>query len=555
MKRDRARTTPQAPPPPSGFDAHRLTQLAYASLLAVAVLLTALFAGRWVQIQKEFAQASDRFGYLQMAADIRHGSAPHGLPRFTFDSPHARQMLAFLQQHGQAVENTGAAGPDGYHYVPTTNQIICQYPPGAGVMLSLLPPGAAVITWRMTAMGALALLGLWASLRTIRSGAPKLPAAVMVLAVTCGMCIIPLTTSFSVDLLLLPMAVVVLAALESRRGGWLGWALSALAGGMLGWAVVVRLAAVLFLPGILVAAAGGHGGGWRKGLVRLAVVTAAFALGVAPLLIHQHALTGGWLHATYTPVDAAPPSLHYVAANLAYYLAGDGSDLVYFLLVGLAAGALWIATWRRIDWQQSAWRLAAVLLWLLVPTAYFATHAIVTPYYQFPTLFVTLLGLAWLLRREGEKGGGEAAVAGWRRALRVPAAVGLLLFIFLQSAIFPSPDDRQVRASLKPDTTPPAALTDPAAWVLADRLSGTLWHYNGIAAVNPLALNGPTQTEFFAWLKARGEKVYIVEDNAPMAELMHRLNQAGIEFSLVGTYADLPEGTPFTKVYQVKWPG
>src|SRR3954470_24315839 len=68
----------------------RMWVVVYVLVLLLPLLRCAAFAWHETSRQAEFAQAGDAFGYFQMAQDIRRGAAPHGLPRFTADSPHAR---------------------------------------------------------------------------------------------------------------------------------------------------------------------------------------------------------------------------------------------------------------------------------------------------------------------------------------------------------------------------------------------------------------------------------------------------------------------------------
>ena len=533
-------------------EARDLPLLVFRVALLMALAISTVFAVWHTVIQGEFAQAADRFGYLQMAADVRRGGAPGAGPRFTFDSAQSRLMLDFLRARGLPLDNAGAAGPNAYHYVAATDQIICQYPPGVGLMLSLLPEGRAVVSWRCAAIALLAGLGVWSCLRTGAEGGTLLAAAVMALAAMCGMLIVVLAVSYSVDMLILPLTAAAAAAWGSRRPGWAGWILVLLAGAALGWAVVVRLSAALFLPGFLVLAwsAGRGTSGVRRGAGRVAALLGAFGAGVLPLLFHQRALTGSWFHSTYTPQDASAPAWSCIGGNLAYYFAGSGSDLIWFLFAGAAAlGVGIVATRKSPAWAGALPGIGAMLLWFLIPTAYFAAHKVVTPYYQFPTLFMSLLAMALILRQSG------AAAQGSGDALVRTGAWILAALLLARVMLLPWPSPELERLSAQPDTTPPAALRDGRAWILADRLSGTLWYYDGIPSLRIANLDAPTRQAFFKYLQTRGEPVYLIVDNGMMADLAHELQAAGATFSEAGNYCPLKRGeaAPFTAVYRVQW--
>jgi len=190
-----------------------------------------------------------------------------------------------------------------------------------------------------------------------------------------------------------------------------------------------------------------------------------------------------------------------------------------------------------------------MLLWFLVPTAYFATHKVATPYYQFPTLFITLLAMALLLRQPG-------AITNRGGNILLQSGAWILAALLIARALFlPWPSPELERQSAKPDVTPPAALRDPHAWILADRLSGALWYYDGIPSLNITGLDAPTRAAFFKYLQARGAPVYMIVDNMAMVGVAQELKGTGAACAEAGHYCTAKSGqpAPFTAVYRVNW--
>jgi hypothetical protein len=235
-----------------------------------------------------------------------------------------------------------------------------------------------------------------------------------------------------------------------------------------------------------------------------------------------------------------------LGAKAAYYLSGDGSLLNWALYAGMvAAGALVLASGKGRD--AARWMLGPILI-LLVPTAYFLTHPISTPYYQFPTVEMALLALA----AGAAMVTSEARPAKQTGGLVITAALLLVTAIQVTVAMFPP----KKIFSDKPETARKLTLPDEVkasrAWVLADRYSGTLWLTHGVYAMNMTKADAPTRAVMWDAIKSRGGAVYVVDDR-PTPEikagehvLLQEARTRGGKVEVAGEF----EGA---KVWRVTW--
>jgi len=552
--RERNGLNTQQASPQKNAGAGRLFVLIYCVALAMAVLASAAYAWEETSREHEFAQASDQFGYLEMAQDVRRGSAPHGLPKYTVDSEHVRLTIDFLKARGVEVSNNGTMGPNGYHYFAGSDKVICQYPPGAGFLLSLFPEGHALFAWEVVTIALLcagAAWGIWRAM-ALQTAAAAFSAGMACLAVQGGLLILGLAVSYSVDLLCVPMLLALLAVFIAREGENWKWIVgrALVCGAAVGFATLVRLAAVFFLPGFLMLLLGVPG---RKKSLPIAAFLLGFLLaGVVPLMVHQHGLTGSFFSPTYTPADASPPSFASIKTNLYYYFLGDGKNMALWLAVGAIGFVLWAVGQRRggddaaASDRRERWYAAAAVTFWLVPTVYFLTHTIVTPYYQLPTIFVCLAAMALAVMR------GRPMRHAWLAAFGAAVTGGFLLFV--AAYLPPLVDESQYLV----DTALPVGMDDPHAWIVGDRLLGTLWYYHGIAGQQIDGMDPATRNAFVEFIQERHEPLFVMADNPAMENVVRELQGNGVALRDAGTFAASKmrreKRSENVTVYRVEWP-
>lgn len=546
---------PDAGGGPRGPLAAALAGVWFAAL-TVGMVAAIFFAWRHTSYVEEFPQACDSFGYLQAAEDIRLGHAPHGLPKFTAGSARIDALVTYLKSaHVAPPAWEGLLGPQAYNYCPSSGKIINQYPPGVPLLLALFPPGRALASLYTIALLALASAGVggiaglacqyWRTRSVLSLGAAGGWAAGVQLALM----LLGTTVSYSVDFLSVPMlaALGLLYLAHGRRGGWM-LLLAALAGACAGYAVLMRMTVLLFVPGMVVIVwAGAEALAPRLARVG-AFLGAVFCAGVLPLMLHQRALTGSLFISTYGRRDATAPTLDVLGTNFAHYFTGAGSLGNWALLVTLlAAAAAAILAWRNRTASRGifAWLVGAAVLFV-VPTLFYLTHATTTPYYQLPTVLVTVLAVALGLAVGGRESGPGAGL--------MPRGGGLIVLLALLTpgiahvviACIP-PTLQHVDNAPPHNLVLPQPLLQPNVWIYGERFTGTLWYYHEIHAQNPL--QGTPQTRYLLYRFAfdRGEKQYLIYDVDTLKPVVQEAARAGATFPQVGTC----DGRP---IVEIVWP-
>jgi hypothetical protein len=519
----------------------------YIIAVSVAVAVTTWFAcGKAANIP-EFAQAGDTFGYLQMAADIRRGTAPHDLPRFTFDSTQSRLLLDYFQsQHSPLEQYQAMLGPNAYHYHPETGLIVNQYPPGVGLLLALFPPGHELHT--ISGIVAAALLSFaaaifgWVAWRGRRGEiASKAAAAGFVgLAVMIGLLMFGISVSYSIDFFCLPLLLIFLAIhFALRRNDAWGFVPAFIAGSLFGFLILSRLAAGLFVFGFLTLLWQRGRTGWQKPAIFLA---GAVLVGIIPLMIHQNALTGSPFRSTYSGGDTGAPSLEYVAKNAAHYFSGDGSTFSLIALIAIAVfyllllGRLRGAKENPESTILSRYALALPIFWA-VPTAFFLTHPIATDYYQLPTLLVCLFAMAFGVLGPALAGKEDEPHFFDGRIATASALIVAITAAWYASVLPPVPTAESIRP---PVLNSPAFLRDPRAWIFADRFTGTLWYYDAIPAHEILFVNPDARWQALQFIANRGDTPFLLVDNPAVEPVLADLAHRGAKLIDAGAFGEQP---------------
>jgi len=311
----------------------------------------------------------------------------------------------------------------------------------------------------------------------------------------------------------------------------------------------MRVTALLSLPGFQALCAVGAAR-WRGHRGRERVVGGtAFLAGILPLMLHQKKLVGSMLRSTYGLRDLTAASAEYVAKNFEYYFVTDGALgnwALWMGALGFAAGVIYVMSQAGeaggAGRKLRAWGMGAAVLFA-VPTIYFLTHRVTTPYYALPTLLVTVVTMGmglWDAAREGSlegKGKSDGMVMARKIAVVAMVLPGVMHII---AASTPS-NLAQMAEVAKRDLTIPAELKSDGAWIYADRFSGTLWFYCGRDGVHALSfLEGSARAREVMYRLAwgRGEKQYVVWDlpakEPPLRPVLEQIVGLGGSFREVG---------------------
>jgi hypothetical protein len=538
----------------------RILCYVWIALLSVTVFVAVRSSYRQSVGTEEFAYACDAFGYLRMAKEIRHGFSKGVWPEFKLESGQTRTLINFMQQQQLPVPQwEEVVAPHAHHYFPQSGYVGVQYPPGTGLVLAMYPQGEALYGLNRTVVISFALVAVAALLLAIwkQSWASF---GLVVLALSFGLMVLPGVGSFSINAMLVPVLFtcvfcLIAVALQNRGRDRLGLLCALIAGLLLGFATLIRLPALLLMPGFMVLL-------WpRLHLFRFKSLPVALVIGVAltgviPVMINQSNVAGAWYLPTYASVDAAAPSLEGLRHNFDYFLGGgpaavDNWALLY-ALVGFAACLLLYA--RRngdetrtlgLSWTRLA--VSAFVLWF-VPICYFLSHRVTGAHYMIPAAFatVTLAGFGALSI--------EASGVSTRFDLRSPLTwVALVLMVTVGGATFnrvwlsrasgPVP----TRAVTHAPILLPAELVDERAWIWADLLTGSLWYYANKPAFKIQFTDEATRARIFRFVFDRGERQYLIQDSEQMKKYIEEIEKLGGKLEMRGKV----DGQPY---FLVQWP-
>jgi MFS family permease len=541
----------------------RIVVYLWMALLAFSLYISARTSLRRALQTEEYAYACDSFGYLRSAKELRRAYEQRTWPKFELESPQTRLLIDFMLQSKIPVTRWDEAiAPHAHHYAPQSGNVIDQYPPGTGLVLSMFPQGEAVyglnrfVVWVFTLTGFAALViaawkRAWATI------------GLVVLALTVGLIVIGRlgALSFSMNAGLVPILLTSVFTLFAMRfktanRNRLAFLFTLLAGMSLGVATMVRLPSFLLSAGFLVLL----WPGWRN--LRIKSLPVVFALGVTiagvlPVVINQQVAAGAWYLTTYSRADAEPPTLKYIGQSASYYLVnGWGAEDNWALVAGAIGLIGFLMLYLRRDSEASnrlglSWKrfvIAVVLLW--VPTlCYFLLHRINGPHYVLSALFatITLLGLgAFAIEITS-----NAALRFEPRRIVSWVALALILFpvaatlhrAWTQRDLRPAPASAITHAPI----LLPAELVDDKAWVWADLLTGSLWYYANKPAFKIQFTDPEVRAKMFKFVWERGERQYLIQDSEQMKVYIAEIEKLGGKLEMRGKV----NGEPY---FLVNWP-
>jgi hypothetical protein len=277
-----------------------------------------------------------------------------------------------------------------HNYMPATDKLVLQSPPGAGFLLALFPEGFQVVPLYVTCsvvvfIFAMVLIGL----------APDLLALAVCVAfgaAAINFMINPAKASYSVPptFALVAVAGWLTALLFSETRPRRRWMQVALIGLLLGLSVNLRIANLFLASGYCA---------WfliqflrSRGLDRLlegALFGVAFVTGMIPTLVSNAINAGSPFKTTYGVGDAVPPQ--YSPEVLRYYL----SDVQSLLVALLGALIVWTFIFRREAEPRNVAGLCCLTIALNL--AFFLTHPQHTQYYLVPFTLLSFWSLLFSL--------------------------------------------------------------------------------------------------------------------------------------------------------------
>jgi hypothetical protein len=506
----------------------------------LATALGLLIWSTWRQADL-FAVGCDSFGYARQAELFRDRGLLKGLDtridvqeaQFLVDV--AKTITADTSQWSEAV------APHCHHYNAAVDHVILEYPPGAGLVLSIFPEnvslGLAFI------IGMVLVCGVFVCIVAARPpnawGLAAALASLVLIQGTMAQWGALDSASVPISIVLIPLcAWLALAAfpLAARRADPSLAFLLGLAAGLLS---ATRLANIFLLAGIACAVIVNRQL-WRPAMIRqsIAAILAAVAgfavTGLALILTANWINAGSPLATTYSPIDAAPPVLatNLFSENLSYYLGtGFAAPAVFGALAALIMRGvlLWRFPSTRRNYGASSGALACYLLSLI----YFCTHSIRIPYYMLPASVMTLCLLVFDILEERPVDNG--------RELTVARSVGLvaplLIFAIVRCAFVTA---RPHKAVL------PDEVRAPQSIVWADLTNGTSFYYQNKYAAKINFADPCMQGRLVHEVSARGRAQYLIEDSPSMSETIRRISRS-VQIEKTGVF-DTYKRFPIWKV-------
>jgi len=277
-----------------------------------------------------------------------------------------------------------------HNFMPATNKLVLQSPPGVGFLLALFPEGFQVVPLYFICslvvfLYAILLIGLAKTLSSLAVCAAFGWASIIFM-------INPAKASYSVAPTLAICAVAgwLTAMFCSERSPRKRLMQAALIGFLLGLSVNLRIANLFLASGYCAGFAIWFVKSRRPGvLLEASLYAGSLVLGMIPTLVSNTINAGSPFNTTYSPGDATLPQ--YSPEVLRYYL----SDVQSLLIAFLCALIAWTFAFRR----ESGPRAVAALcsLTVVLNLTFFLTHPQFTQYYLLPFTMLSFWSLLFSL--------------------------------------------------------------------------------------------------------------------------------------------------------------
>ena len=354
-------------------------------LMFVGLMLLAGFFiyHEYLKYHLQLPEGCDEFGYLNLAKKIDEGElfANHAKRPFFPDLiSHLRREFPNENSYRWII------APHAYHLYPGRGKIINQYPPGVGLMLSLLPthlrqtwfPLLCFLIWGLS----------WVACWRLSGNRDWMLCGVMFLLISFLFYLFnPVRLEFKRINSVAPTYGLLLAS------GWMISRKPRLSIALLGATTIFRLPNIILIVPLWIAflAQGDRSSGIPRRLILKSVQTGLCALagGFGIYLIYVWVLLGNPLLPTYSSIDQRFATMNGVWSNFEYYFVQDPSwAYVHLLGVGLLT---YVAVMRNL---KAWWFYGAGLV--LYNYGFYLIHHVRISYYPYGSAFM-IVGLAMSL--------------------------------------------------------------------------------------------------------------------------------------------------------------
>ncbi len=496
----------------------------WTGLLGLSLIVSVATSFLKTVEEPEYPNGCDGFGYLYLAKQFNEGFAQRALPDISLDTPQTRLLIEHLKKtSAPSTAWEEGAGPLSYHYSERVDRLITAYPPGTSLVLAPFEEGKAVRLLDRWTIVAIALLGVFLGWRAWRaSNWAALGFVALAVHLTVRLMGSMGGRSYSMNALVAPLVFAVVLWLWGAGKN----SLRAIgAGALMGLAFMIRIPALLLLPGL-----------WSRKFTAKEFLWGIFGFalcGAIPLMLYHHWITGAWYVSTYGHKDAQGPTLSMLGHHLQHYLLGEGSRQNWALYVSVLGtlGLVYRGRLRTLSVVIGVWGLSL---------AFFLTHAIETNYYTIPA---TLMGI-WVLALRSL----DQEKVGIKALAYLPGLVMIVqsgVFLRNNQPLFFAPSLAIEKFRVQ-EADVPAELKDPSAWVWADMTTGTFWYAAKKASFKVAYFDPETRAGVYQFVKSRGEPQFFVQDYEGAPTLMRDFERLGAKLVARGQVFGVP-------YYKVEW--
>jgi hypothetical protein len=494
--------------------------------LAVGTTVVVLLAAFHLDLQKssripEDAFGCDWFGYLRQARLFRENGAFAGL-----DTAIRHERTQYLVRVAKRIGEPLATWDEGvapmcHHYVPTTDRVILQYPPGTGFLFSFFEEGAqARKGFVVSALIVFAVL----LVTTVSARTATVPLLVLAIAGVFMSGLFRFSEEWSVPptgaiLLVAALCTVWVVTAPTLRQNVIR---SAILGFVLGLSIDARLLNMFIAAGpFVVLAMNCLRRPSRSAALSLLAAALGLTVGVLPVLAANLINVGHPLSPTYNRVDWSAPVLTWnmLSRALPFYFGQEPLNRM-FTVAALLVVPILIQP-RRLHDERIAQATIAGAIGFGLCIVMVLTHRVLIPYYVFPAAaFAAATALFSLVASENagaRRQGGSGLPIGVRA---VVVAVGLLATVLIM---------RRQTMPVSPYFSDPASTStiEPQAIVWGDLGTGNVEYFLHRQAAKLIELDQPLQDRFLAEIAKDGVRQYLLNDSSRMDDIIVRLAKGG----------------------------
>ena len=507
-----------------------MRQKLYSGLLVILTALVASWMAQYFTSKLPYAYAvgCDSYGYLKQAELFKKNGPIEGLKTAT----RAEEAVFLLNIASKITPNpifwSEIISPHCTHYDQTTQQIILQYPPGTGYLLSLMPEGKELQTLSLLLTFSILFFYVFTNLIAQSFKCFFILSFSTYVALSTVLKFQVPSYSVPVTIVLLVWIAILIFAVQFERN-FKNILQSAALGFLIGLLFDVRIASVLIAPAFI---------GYLLIKAYVTIQTKKFSLwvpftgilffglAITPLLLSNLFNAGSALSSTYNIYDkeVRTNSLALIVENFKYYLTDNSASVLAVLALCVMGFQLSGGFSKK---NLTGLKTLILIIVFLVDFVFFCLKPIVIDYYFLPTaLFCLCLSLLDLTKAIPDNTNQRSLTPRYQFVLCSITAV-----IFLAAAI------HKIQSIAIEDTTlvVPSEILTKDNIVYSDYSGGALEYYKGKYNSK---LNFGTlciQEQLINRVDRAGRKQYFLNDSPIMNELIEDL---GIDrFEKIGSIA------------------